>query len=35
TEAAITKMMFLLGSHQTKDFKLSFETSIRGELTKN
>ena len=35
TEAAITKMMFLLGSHQTKDFKLAFETSIRGELTKN
>lgn len=35
TEAAITKMMFLLGSHQTKDFKLAFQTSIRGELSKN
>ena len=34
TEATITKMMFLMGSHQTRDFKLAFQNSIRGELSK-
>ena len=34
TEAAITKMMYLLGQKPTiDDFKQIFETSIRGELT--
>ncbi|MCW2118205.1 asparaginase [Flavobacterium sp. 7A] len=34
TEAAITKLMYLLGQDHTKaDFKLIFEKSLRGELT--
>jgi L-asparaginase len=33
TEAAVTKLMFLLGQKiPAKDFKISFETSIRGEI---
>ena len=36
TEAAITKLMFLLGKGTSKNtFKVVFETSIRGELTEN
>jgi L-asparaginase len=34
TEAAITKLMFLLGQQiPAKDFKAEFETSLRGELS--
>lgn len=34
TEAAITKLMFLLGTNTPKlEFKSAFETSLRGELT--
>ena len=34
TEAAVTKLMFLLGQKvPTKDFKNYFETSIRGEIS--
>ncbi len=34
TEAAITKMMYLLGQNlSSKVFKIVFETSLRGELT--
>lgn len=34
TEAAITKLMYLLGkSIPSKDFKTAFETSLRGEMT--
>jgi L-asparaginase len=34
TEAAVTKLMFLLGQKvPTKDFKTIFETSIRGEIS--
>ncbi len=34
TEAAVTKLMFLLGQKvPTKDFKTNFETSIRGEIS--
>jgi L-asparaginase len=34
TEAAVTKLMFLLGQKApTKDFKNYFETSIRGEIS--
>ena len=33
TEAAITKLMFLLGQKtDPKDFKTAFETSLRGEM---
>ncbi|GIZ09356.1 asparaginase [Flavobacterium sp. UMI-01] len=33
TEAAITKLMYLLGKNTPKnDFKLAFETSLRGEM---
>jgi L-asparaginase len=33
TEAAITKLMFLLGQKiEPKDFKTQFETSLRGEI---
>ena len=36
TEAAITKLMYLLGKGTSKNtFKVVFETSIRGELTEN
>lgn len=35
TEAAITKMMFLLGSNQHKNFRFAYQTSLRGELTEN
>jgi L-asparaginase len=35
TEAAITKMMYLLGTTKDLDFKVAFETSLRGELTEN
>jgi hypothetical protein len=35
TEAAITKMMYLLGTRKDLDFKVAFETSLRGELTEN
>ncbi len=36
TEAAITKMMYLLGNSAPKsEFKTLFETSLRGELTEN
>ena len=34
TEAAVTKLMFLLGQKvPAKDFKTIFETSIRGEIS--
>lgn len=34
TEAAITKLMYLLGENiNTKDFKIIFETSLRGEMS--
>jgi L-asparaginase len=34
TEAAITKLMYLLGQHiSTTIFKTLFETSLRGEIT--
>lgn len=34
TEAAITKLMFLLSQNMTpKDFKTAFETSLRGEMS--
>ena len=34
TEAAVTKLMFLLGQKvPAKDFKNYFETSIRGEIS--
>ena len=34
TEAAVTKLMFLLGQKVSlKDFKNYFETSIRGEIS--
>jgi L-asparaginase len=34
TEAAITKMMYLLAAHVSQNtFKTIFETSLRGELT--
>jgi L-asparaginase len=34
TEAAITKLMYLLGSGVSrKSFKSIFETSLRGEMT--
>ncbi|WP_366186266.1 asparaginase [Flavobacterium ovatum] len=34
TEAAITKLMYLLGKNMpSKDFKTVFETSLRGEMT--
>ena len=34
TEAAITKLMFMLGEKITlKTFKTIFETSIRGEMS--
>lgn len=34
TEAAITKLMYLLGENiASKDFKTVFETSLRGEMT--
>ncbi len=34
TEAAITKLMFLLSQNiATKDFKTTFETSLRGEMS--
>jgi L-asparaginase len=33
TEAAVTKLMFLLGQKvPAKDFKTIFETSLRGEM---
>ena len=33
TEAAITKLMYLLGQKiDQKDFKTIFETSLRGEI---
>lgn len=36
TEAALAKMMFLLGEgYSGKNFKLQFETSLRGELSEN
>ena len=35
TEAAITKMMYVLGTTKDLDFKLAYETSSRGELTEN
>ena len=35
TEAAITKMMFLLGTNQLKNFRFAYQTSLRGELTEN
>jgi L-asparaginase len=36
TEAAITKLMYLLGKGISKStFQVVFETSIRGELTEN
>ena len=36
TEAAITKLMYLLGKGTSKNtFKVVFETSIRGELSEN
>ena len=36
TEAAITKLMYLIGKDTSKNtFKVVFETSIRGELTEN
>ena len=35
TEAAITKMMFLLGANQHKNFRFAYQTSLRGELTEN
>jgi L-asparaginase len=34
TEAAVTKLMFLLGQNvPAKNFKNYFETSIRGEIS--
>jgi L-asparaginase len=34
TEAALTKLMYLLGQNiKPKDFKISFETSLRGEIS--
>ncbi|MGF1556263.1 asparaginase [Paucihalobacter sp.] len=34
TEAAITKLMFLLGKNfESKEFKTNFETSLRGEMS--
>ena len=34
TEAAITKLMYLLGENiEPKDFKIIFETSLRGEMS--
>lgn len=34
TEAAVTKLMFLLGQNiDSKTFKITFETSLRGELS--
>ncbi len=34
TEAAVTKLMFLLGQNVlAKDFKINFETAIRGEIS--
>lgn len=34
TEAALTKLMYLLGQNiKHKDFKISFETSLRGEIS--
>ena len=35
TEAAITKMMFLLSVRTGLDFKLAFKNSLRGEISKN
>ena len=36
TEAAITKLMYMLGEEMSRStFQLVFETSIRGELTEN
>jgi L-asparaginase len=32
TEAAITKLMYLLSQIMLKDFKTIFETSLRGEI---
>jgi L-asparaginase len=33
TEAAITKLMYLLGQNVSQDnFKIQFETSLRGEM---
>jgi len=32
TEAAVTKMMYLLGSGEYENFKQSFESSLRGEM---
>jgi len=33
TEAAVTKMMYLLGTKELSNFKNVFKTSIRGELS--
>tara|TARA_B100001287_G_scaffold266214_1_gene259898 strand:- start:107 stop:1126 length:1020 start_codon:yes stop_codon:yes gene_type:complete len=33
TEAAVTKMMYLLGAKEISNFKNSFKTSLRGELS--
>jgi L-asparaginase len=34
TEAAITKLMYLLGNNNAqKEFKTIFETSLRGEMS--
>lgn len=32
TEAAVTKLMFLLGQNSASDFKHQFESSLRGEI---
>ncbi len=33
TEAAVTKMMYLLGTKELSNFKNEFKTSLRGELS--
>jgi L-asparaginase len=36
TEAAVTKLMYLLGEKiASKDFKSTYEMSLRGEMSEN
>ena len=36
TEAAVAKLMYLLGKKlSSKTFKTTYETSLRGEMSKN